>query len=146
MQASRHHTRVMPDPRSAWITWCRALHLDGLPWLTGARPTQTPARPPPAPCRHKPDLVVCTNFDHTLLGCGLIPSLNNLKHEELLRPSASIMPAAAKVWAMAVQVPRRRLTHASSRASIHIVPYPALRLNPHPRCPSTSRPTLVPHV
>jgi tetratricopeptide (TPR) repeat protein len=59
---------------------------------------------------HKPDLVVLTNFDWTLLGAGLIRSVNNLKAEELLRPTATVLPAAARVWMMAVQV-RTLLLH-----------------------------------
>ena len=40
----------------------------------------------------------------TLRGQGLITSINNLKQEECLRPGAEILPAAARVWAMGVQV------------------------------------------
>ena len=53
---------------------------------------------------HKPDLVVLTNFDWSLLAEGIITSVNNLKNEELLRPATTVLPAAARVWAMAVQV------------------------------------------
>jgi len=52
----------------------------------------------------KPDLVLCHNIDYSLLGQGLVLSINNLKKEECLRPDAQILPAAARVWAMGVQV------------------------------------------
>ena len=53
---------------------------------------------------HKADLVVATNFDFSLLGAGLVPAMNNLKTEELVRSGTTVLPAAARVWAMAVQV------------------------------------------
>ena len=52
----------------------------------------------------KPDLVLCHNIDYSLLGQGLVLAINNLKKEECLRPDAQILPAAARVWAMGVQV------------------------------------------
>jgi len=52
----------------------------------------------------KPDLVVCHNIDYALLGQNLIGAINNLKKEECLRPNAIILPAAARVWVMAVEV------------------------------------------
>ena len=48
----------------------------------------------------KPDFVLCHNIDYSLLGQGLILALNNLKKEECLRKDATILPAAARVWAM----------------------------------------------
>ena len=53
--------------------------------------------------RGRPDLVVCSNIDHTLLGRGLVTAVNNLKAEEILRPGATVLPSAARVWAVAVQ-------------------------------------------
>mmetsp|Transcript_40012 Transcript_40012/g.123212 ORF Transcript_40012/g.123212 Transcript_40012/m.123212 type:complete len:699 (+) Transcript_40012:547-2643(+) len=53
---------------------------------------------------HKPDLLLLTNFDYTLLGSGIVTALNSLKAEELLRPGTAVLPPAARVWAMAVQV------------------------------------------
>jgi len=53
---------------------------------------------------HRPDLVLLTNFDWSLLGTGLVSSVNALKSEELIRPGVVVLPSAARVWAMAVQV------------------------------------------
>jgi len=52
----------------------------------------------------KPDFVLCHNIDYSLLGQGLVLALNNLKKEECIRKDATILPAAARVWAMGVQV------------------------------------------
>jgi predicted RNA methylase len=52
----------------------------------------------------KPDFVLCHNIDYSLLGQGLVLSLNNLKKEESLRKDATVLPCAARVWAMGVQV------------------------------------------
>ncbi len=52
----------------------------------------------------KPDLVLCHNIDYSLLGQGLVLAINNLKKEECLRKDATILPAAARVWAMGVHV------------------------------------------
>ena len=52
----------------------------------------------------KPDLVLCHNIDYSLLGQGLVLAINNLKKEECLRKDATILPSAARVWAMGVQV------------------------------------------
>lgn len=52
----------------------------------------------------KPDFVLYHNIDFALLGQGLVLALNNLKKEEALRKDATVLPAAARVWAMGVQV------------------------------------------
>ena len=52
----------------------------------------------------KPDLVIAHNIDYSLLGQGLVLAINNLKKEECLRKDATILPSAARVWAMGVQV------------------------------------------
>ena len=52
----------------------------------------------------KPDLVICHNIDYALLGKNLIGCINNLKREECLRPNAIILPSAARVWVMGVEV------------------------------------------
>lgn len=52
----------------------------------------------------KPDFVLCHNIDYSLLGQGLVLAINNLKKEECLRKDATVLPAAARVWAMGVQV------------------------------------------
>ena len=52
----------------------------------------------------KPDLVLCHNIDYSLLGQGLVLAVNNLKKEECVRKDATILPAAARVWAMGVHV------------------------------------------
>ena len=52
----------------------------------------------------KPDFVLCHNIDYSLLGKGLALAINNLKKEECLRKDATILPAAARIWAMGVQV------------------------------------------
>ena len=52
---------------------------------------------------HRPELVVWSNYDYTLLGLGAIPALNRLKAERLLREDATVLPAAARLWVMAVE-------------------------------------------
>ena len=52
----------------------------------------------------KPDLVLCHNIDFSLLGQGLVLAINQLKKEECVRKDTTILPAAARVWAMGVQV------------------------------------------
>ena len=51
-----------------------------------------------------PDLLICHAFDYSLLGTGVVPALNALKRGEALLPGATVLPAAARVWAVGVRV------------------------------------------
>ena len=52
----------------------------------------------------KADLVVCHNIDFSLLGDGLVTSLNALRANDAVHARTTVLPAAARVWAMAVEL------------------------------------------
>ena len=52
----------------------------------------------------KADLVVCHNIDFSLLADGLVTSLNALRANDAVHARTTVLPAAARVWAMAVEL------------------------------------------